>query len=55
MEQRNQVIVEGKSKVKKTFFFNMREITCLNADGNESEKKKLKEKIIEAMFLSRQE
>ena len=51
------MIVGGKSKVKKTFFFfNMREITCLNAGGNESQKKKLKEeKIIEAMFLSRQE
>lgn len=46
-----------KGKVRsRNFFFNMEEITSLNAAGNKSEKKKIKEeRIIEAMFLSRQE
>lgn len=46
------MVTGGESEVKKTF--NMEEISCLNAAGNKSEKKKLTGKrIAEAMFLSR--
>lgn len=47
--------VGGESEVKQTFF-NMGKITCLSAEGYESEKKKIKkERTFKAMFLSRQE